>query len=301
MAPKSNKLFISSLVLFGGAYVFLKLVFPFVARIIVGAEANLPVPGTLFIWYMTLITIAFFIYLSSSEEDLRGFLHPVLEAIRGRGGASVKVFKVVFYALPFFVGYQIYDAFVPRAVVPAVTRQQHPGMSHAGAAPYADLENPHRAPTPQMLEDFLAAYDELPDQEGVADALPLKVDAAALNAAEQRQLYSAEAIVEGRQLYQKNCRPCHGTGFDGAGPMARAFKLRPVAFNDPGTIATLVENSVFWRVSEGGIGLPAVSTPWDSPMPKWKDELDEDERWKIIMAIYHEIGMKPRVLEMKVE
>ncbi|MDP7398312.1 MAG: cytochrome c, partial [Lentisphaeria bacterium] len=74
--------------------------------------------------------------------------------------------------------------------------------------------------------------------------------------------------------------------------------LRPVAFTDPGTIATLVEEAVFWRVSEGGIGLPDIATPWDSPMPKWKDELTEEDRWKIIMAIYSDIGMEPRVLEM---
>ena len=82
---------------------------------------------------------------------------------------------------------------------------------------------------------------------------------------------------------------------------APSEEMRLVDTPDAKTIATLVENAVFWRVSEGGIGLPVVSTPWDSPMPRWKDELEEAERWKIIMAVYHDIGMKPRVLEMKVE
>ncbi len=172
MEDKRSRIFSRSLILFTGAYVFLKLVFPFVARLIAGTEVNLPVPGTLFVWYITLIAVSFFIYISSSEKDLRDFLHPIVEAIRGRGGAYRAAFRIVFVGLPLFVGYQIYDSFVPRVVVPAVTRQQHPGMSHAGAAPYADLENPHRQPTAKMLEEFVVAYEACPSRRAWGTRCP---------------------------------------------------------------------------------------------------------------------------------
>ncbi len=99
---------------------------------------------------------------------------------------------------------------------------------------------------------------------------------------------------EGTVLYQKNCRPCHGTKADGAGPLARGLRLRPIDFTDPGAIATVVETYPFWRIKEGAPGLPAIATPWNSAMPPWEDELEDDEIWRIIMAEYAIAGTEPR-------
>jgi mono/diheme cytochrome c family protein len=104
-------------------------------------------------------------------------------------------------------------------------------------------------------------------------------------------------IEEGKHLYQQNCRPCHGSKADGNGPFANAFRLRPINFTDPGTIATVVENFAFWRIKEGGPGLPNVSTPWDSPMPAWKDVLTDTQIWKIIMGEYVTAGVVARQRE----
>ncbi|MBI3077336.1 MAG: cytochrome c [Deltaproteobacteria bacterium] len=101
-------------------------------------------------------------------------------------------------------------------------------------------------------------------------------------------------IAEGRILYQKNCRPCHGTKADGGGPMAWGFRLKPANFRDPGTIATVVEAYAFWRVKEGARGLPAEASPWDSAMPAWKDDLTDEQIWKIILAEYDIAGVAPR-------
>ena len=107
---------------------------------------------------------------------------------------------------------------------------------------------------------------------------------------DQRRAAEQEGVV----LYQKNCRPCHGTLADGDGPLARGLRLRPVNFTDPGTIATVVEPYVFWRIKEGGVGLPGTATPWNSAMPAWKDQLTEDQIWRIIMAEYATAGKEPR-------
>ena len=102
---------------------------------------------------------------------------------------------------------------------------------------------------------------------------------------------------EGEIMYQQNCRPCHGSKADGNGPFANAFRLRPINFTDPGTIATVIENFAFWRIKEGGPGLPGVSTPWDSAMPAWKDALNDEQIWKIIMGEYKTAGVVPRQTE----
>ncbi|MBW7899766.1 MAG: c-type cytochrome [Candidatus Brocadia sp. BROELEC01] len=104
-------------------------------------------------------------------------------------------------------------------------------------------------------------------------------------------------IEEGKVLFQTYCRPCHGSKADGNGPFANSFRLRPINFQDPGTIATVVDNYLFWRIKDGGPGLPAESTPWDSAMPSWKDDLKDDEIWKIIMGEYDTAGVMPRQRE----
>ena len=104
-------------------------------------------------------------------------------------------------------------------------------------------------------------------------------------------------VEEGKILFQTYCRPCHGSKADGNGPFANSFRLRPINFQDPGTIATIVENYLFWRIQEGGPGLPSESTPWDSSMPSWKDDLEDDEIWKIIMGEYDTAGVVPRQRE----
>jgi len=106
-----------------------------------------------------------------------------------------------------------------------------------------------------------------------------------------------KCIEEGKILFQTYCRPCHGSKADGNGPFSNSFRLRPINFQDPGTIATVVDNYVFWRIKEGGPGLPSESTPWDSAMPSWKDDLKDDEIWKIIMGEYDTAGVMPRQRE----
>jgi len=102
-----------------------------------------------------------------------------------------------------------------------------------------------------------------------------------------------KARDEGVVLFQKNCRPCHGVEADGTGPLARGLRLRPVNFTDPGTIGTVVEPYVFWRIKEGGLGLPAIATPWESAMPAWS-ELTDEQIWKIVLATYSIAGKEPR-------
>lgn len=93
----------------------------------------------------------------------------------------------------------------------------------------------------------------------------------------------AKYTEEGRVLYEKNCSHCHGVGGAGDGFMARAFRLRPANFHDP--IRPLTDDYLFWRIKQGGAGLPPESTPWDSAMPAWGGALSDEEIWKIILGL----------------
>ena len=125
----------------------------------------------------------------------------------------------------------------------------------------------------------------------------ISYDADAVNPFRDGTQVDPEAVKTGRELFAKNCRPCHGMRADGVGPMARGFRLRPANFHDPGTIATLVEPYAKQRVMDGGVGLPPNGSPWDSAMPRWKDDLTEEEIWMILLAEYEISGVNPRIPE----
>jgi cytochrome c5 len=105
--------------------------------------------------------------------------------------------------------------------------------------------------------------------------------------------WKAEDIREGGILYMRNCAMCHGDAQDGNGLFARVWQPKPSNFRDSGTIAQLGENYVFWRISEGGPGLPKGSIEYRSAMPVWGGVLTDDEIWKIIMFEYTSAGVTP--------
>ncbi|MFQ5847033.1 MAG: c-type cytochrome [Candidatus Methylomirabilales bacterium] len=103
-----------------------------------------------------------------------------------------------------------------------------------------------------------------------------------------------EIVRQGNTLYFKNCVFCHGDALDGRGLFADALEPRPADLTHPERLAQLHESYAFWRIREGGRGLPPPSRPWDSAMPRWKDDLSDDEIWKIIRFLYDAIGVAPR-------
>lgn len=91
----------------------------------------------------------------------------------------------------------------------------------------------------------------------------------------------AASLAEGRALYQRDCRPCHGASAQGDGPLAAALRRRPGPLTGPGA---LTPGAAFWRTRSGAQGLPASAAPWDSAMPAWGFELSDDEIWKTLLA-----------------
>jgi mono/diheme cytochrome c family protein len=266
-----------------------------------------------------LTIVALFLMTTFSDDGLNEFLRPIRKFLRG--GYS-KIFRnVALIAIPAVIGWQVYELIVPKSVVPSALRIQHPSSNFPKS--FEAKKNPFSSPTDAQIDAFIeqAQANEIPfipqvqadidswldemDPDHVLEFFatePIARFRAQLGEGKIDRETAKAALVEknlfeGRALYAMNCRPCHGDSVAGDGPMADGFKLKPINFTDNGTIETIVEGYTFWRVTNGGPGLPTEATPWDSAMPEWKLSLTEDERWKIILAEYDLAQKTPRIPE----
>jgi mono/diheme cytochrome c family protein len=161
--------------------------------------------------------------------------------------------KALLVFIPLFVAYHVYST------------------EKASYSPPAELFQPHVTP-PQWVVDM-----KIPSW------------------AADYEKWEKERIKRGQRIYENHCLSCHGKEADGKGPVASAIRYPapPTNFKEPGTIAQLPINYVFWRVRDGGI----FNKQFKSAMPGWGDELDEEEIWEVIMYIYTKAGVRPRTWE----
>lgn len=293
-------------------FLMVKYVVPMISRKITSLPFPLPVPGTLMLFYMVLAILALYLYVTFSDEGLAAFSRPINALLRGDHGNRTR--SVILGIVPCLVGWQIYEATVPKVVSPVALRIQHPSSNFPKKLETLanPLENPSEAEINAFIDQVKAnEVSYIPQVQGDVDAWlnkekekredvhamaffptePVKrlleqLKSGNIDKETARAALREKNLFEGRALYSMNCRPCHGDSVGGDGPMADGFKLRPINFTDNGTLETIVEGYTFWRVANGGPGLPKEATPWDSAMPEWKLNLTEEERWKIIMAEY---------------
>ena len=238
-------------------YFFLEYAVPFATMLITGTKQWMPVPRTAMVMFMILAVIGAMVYISISDEKIEEFRQPPLNFLRGDQDWR-------------------WSAWVKWARI--ITLVAFPFL--LGALVYFQVKPTVASPTTLRMQHptIPQAYEKLTNPLRNPDGTVKEV----------------KFLEEGRVLYQKNCRPCHGTTARGDGPMAWGLRLKPVNFVDPGTISTLVEAYLFWRIKDGGPGLRPEASPWDSAMPAWKDELSDEEIWKIIVAEYDTAGVEPR-------
>ena len=248
---------------------------PYAAMWVTGGDRPLPVPGALQVIYLVLALVGAAVYVSISDESMREFLRPLVAFLRGPASGA-QFFRLarlaVLLLVPVAAGAIVHARSVPAVGTPTSLRIQHPTIPGA----YERLKNPFRQPTDEAVKKWM-------DETKAAGSLETG-----------RRAYVQAALIEGRLIFQINCRPCHGAAADGQGPMAWGFRLKPADFTDPGMIATVVEAYAFWRVREGGPGLPPEGSPWDSAMPIWKQDLTDEQTWKAILAAYDLAGVEPR-------
>ncbi|MBI4590262.1 MAG: c-type cytochrome [Candidatus Rokubacteria bacterium] len=271
-------LFWSTLLTLAAVWLILRYALPYLAMWVTGSERPLSVPGAALVMYLLLAVVGALVYITISDDSIREFVRPVLAFLRGPEPAARNaralgtVRLILLLLLPLMAGGIVYARAVPGNQSPTLLRIQHPTIPGV----YERLKNPFREPTDEAVKKWMA---EGKFTGSLEDA---------------RRAYQEAALAEGRVIYQISCRPCHGDAADGAGPMAWGFRLKPANFTDPGTIATVVEAYAFWRVTEGGPGLPPEGSPWDSAMPIWRQDLTDEQKWKAVMAAYDLAGVEPR-------
>ena len=231
---------------------------------------NPPIPASLLVQYMVICTVAVLLVVTFDNKTAATFFAPLLALF---GSPKMLLPRIAaFVVVVGGVGFLTYGAVKPSVTSPLELRTVHPAppsslRAYGKTYDLLKLQNPYR-------EEFDEASDEY-----------------------------AEIVAEGAELYYKNCIYCHGDTLDGEGHFASTFTPRPINFQDVGMIAQLQESFLFWRITQGGPGLPREGTPWASAMPVWEEMLDEDEVWKIISFLYDYTGFEPRswVLEEKTE
>ena len=67
---------------------------------------------------------------------------------------------------------------------------------------------------------------------------------------------------------------CHGEKGMGDGTRRKTIKVKPANFTDPKLMSVETDGSLFWKMTEGR-----------GPMPSWKDDLSEKERWQLVNYI----------------
>lgn len=302
-------------------YGIVKWVIPLLSRTVTGLPFPLSVPGTLMLFYITLTVFALYIFITSSDERVEEFKTPIKKLLLDEYGKRTRT--VVLVALPLIFGWQVYSAAAPKISSPTSLRVQHP--SSGFPKEMETLENPFGNPSDAEVEKFVEEVkagsvtfipEALEEVEKVRDKydsiigfIPTEAVQAFLKDVKEgkadkeraRKALIEKYLFEGRILYARNCRPCHGDSAAGDGAMADGFRLRPINFTDNGTIETIVEGYTFWRVANGGPGLPKEATPWDSAMPEWKGDLSDDYRWRIILAEYDLAQKTPRQPEKHAE
>ena len=82
-----------------------------------------------------------------------------------------------------------------------------------------------------------------------------------------------ETIAEGKLVYRKACRSCHGRNGDGQGVEAPDLSTSSTDFTDP-TSVEQSDGSMFWKISEGR-----------NDMLPLKKDLYEEEIWSVINYI----------------
>ncbi|MXX97480.1 MAG: cytochrome c [Rhodothermaceae bacterium] len=226
---------------------------------------NPPLPNSIIVLFMAIITIALTAYLSADNEELAKAWRSIVRFMVEKEYRIALV--IVLFAIPAAVAARTYISMNEAPQPPSSARTIHPppplSITFEGnSIDLATANNPFR----ELEHTDEAAF--------------------------------AEHVNNGRRIYFENCFYCHGDNMEGAGMFAHGYDPIPANFNDATTIAMLQESYLFWRIAKGAPGLPSESTPWSSAMPAWELFLTEEEIWDVILFLYEYTGFEPRAQGM---
>jgi len=240
-------------------FLFFQFGIPLLSQALTGKAA--PISAHL-LWtiYMPLILMVLLLYVSSNETAWEEFKAPLRMLILERERRLIVVLRMILLvALPLLAGWVAYRQVQPQIKPPAELRSIHP-------AP------PGSITVDGEIVNLRNTNNPFRDAQGNPDA---------------------QALAAGKEIYAEYCVYCHGDALDGNGLFASALRPSPADFTDPGTIASLEEAFLFWRIAQGGPGMPPEGKGWNSAMPAWEGKLKRDEIWQVILYLYDATGQHP--------
>ena len=220
-----------------------------------------PIPASVVMLYMGIISLAILAYVSSSEERREEVSRPLITFMTEKRYTPLLAATVL--AIPALAAANVYVKMNAPIEPPFFARTVHP------ASP-----------------SEITVHDKKVDLDGSENPLlPLQAsDPAAFR----------RHVENGRRTYYRNCVFCHGDTLAGNGMFVHGLDPIPTNFADQGAIAMLRDTFLFWRIAKGGPGLPEEGGPWESAMPVWEKHLKEEEIWETILFLYDFTGQKPR-------
>jgi len=117
------------------AYILLKFGMPLITS---------PLPSSVILMYMTLVTISIVLYVSIYEDDYNKFFVPIASFIRGSQNDNARrklIRSSVFVLIPLFFGFRSYQDIQPKFEPPFPQRVIHPAPPGSAAGflnPYGD-------------------------------------------------------------------------------------------------------------------------------------------------------------------
>ena len=84
---------------------------------------------------------------------------------------------------------------------------------------------------------------------------------------------NADNLSEGKTLYEKHCKSCHGATGKGNGPKAANLDVSCKDFTKP-DFSKQTDVEMYWKITNGR-----------DPMPSFKAKASNDERWQMVNYI----------------
>lgn len=83
-----------------------------------------------------------------------------------------------------------------------------------------------------------------------------------------------ESLSLGQKIYEDRYASCHGSRGDGQTEMGKSLNPLAPDFTDRHMMGEMTEGEIFWKITTG-----------KGPMPSYKKELTEKERWDLVNYI----------------
>lgn len=224
-----------------------------------------PIPASVRMIYMSILTGALLAYVSSEPKRWDGFFGPIVRlVVEPRRRPLLLGLLLLFPAL---AAINVWAKMNVPLEAPSFGRTVHP------APP--DLITVHDTEIDLVAGDNPYRHIEKEDPDAFA-----------------------EHLENGRRVYFQNCFWCHGDAMAGDGMFAYGLNPIPTNFTDAGILPQFQETFLMWRVAKGGPGMPAEGGPWDSAMPIWENLLTEQEMWDAVMYLFEYTNYRPRAQEV---